>query len=154
MTSSVLAVVLGDDPTPSHQSSLCVWGLGEEGRGSLPVSPDLLPVILSGTISPQVARKPPRTAPVSPASSQSLRPITAWITHRPSLLSLGHTKSLCWLSLLPGWCVCLLLSQSQPVVGQTLTPPGAPMDATRQIKPPLLTASLLLCPQPQSWSPG
>lgn len=28
------------------------------------------------------------------------------------------------------------------------------MDATRQIKPPLLTASPLLCPQPQSWSPG
>lgn len=118
------------------------WG-GREGK------------LASVTISPQVARKPPRTAPVSPVSSQSLRPIAAWTTHHPSLLSLGHTKSFCWLSLLPGWCVCLLLSQSQPVVGQTLPPPGGPHGRHQADKTSLvLTARALLCPQPQSWSPG
>lgn len=135
----------------------CVFGaLGRQGEedpeafetGSLPVSRDLLPVFLSGNIYPQVARKPPRTSPVSSARAQSLRSIAAWITHRPSLLSLGRTKSFCWLSLLPVWCVCLLLSQSQPVVGQTASSRGPHGCHQVHKTSPVLTASPLLCPPP------
>lgn len=118
----------------------CVFGaLGRKGgedpeafeTGSLPVSPDLLLVFLSGKISPQVAGKPPRTSPVSSASLQSLRSIAAWITQNPSA----------------GSPCCLSLSTAQSITTSSRTNPVSsrrpPMDGTRWRKPPLF---LLLAP--------
>lgn len=125
----------------------CVFGaLGRQGEedpeafetGSLPVSPDLLPVFLSGKFThkwPGSLPEPLLCPQPGHRASGPLQLGSHTVLHFSA--SLGHTKSFCWLSLLPVWCVCLLLSQSQPVVGQTLLPPGGPMGATRCIKPPL-----------------